>query len=148
MENAARGLLCVVAVVVLASGCRARDAQHPAAVGPLPRAQQASGQAPGMGPPVLQPTSPAEPESASDGFRELLALGNAAYRSRDFATALRHYDAAVRLSPDEAATWFGVYMAHQALGHVAAADSALPRAQELAPEAALTGHAQAHMGSQ
>jgi tetratricopeptide (TPR) repeat protein len=111
---------------------------QPVGVGPRPQAQQAAGQPARMGPPLVQPGSPAEAESAS-GFRESLALGNAAYRSRDFATALRHYDAAARLSPGEAATWFGVYMAHQALGHFAAADSALRRAQELAPEAALTG---------
>jgi Flp pilus assembly protein TadD len=100
-----------------------------------------------MSAPALQPSSPAESESAPDTLRKLLALGNAAYRSRDFATALRHYDSAVRLSSEEAAPWFGVYMAQQALGNRAAADSALRRAQALAPEDILTGHAQAHSGN-
>lgn len=86
----------------------------------------------------------AEPEAARTGRVELapeptpgvtsaLDSGNAAYRSRDYVGALRHYRAAAELGPDVAATWFGVYMAQLALGDTAAADSAMRRARALAP---------------
>ena len=72
--------------------------------------------------------------------QELVAAldsGNAAYRRGDYAQALEAYEEAVQIDEDVAAGWFGVYMAHQALGNTAAADSAMLRAQDLAPGASL-----------
>lgn len=66
-----------------------------------------------------------------------LDSGNAAYRRGDYQQALEAYDEAVRIDEDVPAGWFGVYMAHQALGNTAAADSAMMRAQDLAPGASL-----------
>lgn len=78
------------------------------------------------------------------GPDEHLALGNAAYRSRDFTTALEQYEEAARLDPGAPAAWFGVYMAQQALGNEAAAEAALRRAEELDPGAPLAGSARSH----
>ena len=85
--------------------------------------------------------SPAEGLPEPD---EHLALGNAAYRSRDFTTALEQYEEAARLDPGAPAAWFGVYMAQQALGNEAAAEAALRRAEELDPGAPLAGSARSH----
>ena len=66
--------------------------------------------------------------------------GNAAYRAGVYAEALRHFEQATRLGPDIPAAWFGVYMVRHAQGDLAAADSALRRAQSLAPGATLLQH--------
>lgn len=66
-----------------------------------------------------------------------LDSGSAAYRRDDFQTSLDHYRAAAEIDGEVAAAWFGVYMAHEALGNDAAADSALGRARGLAPGATL-----------
>ena len=66
-----------------------------------------------------------------------LDSGNAAYRRGDYEAALAAYEQAVAEDDDVAAGWFGVYMAHLALGNTAAADSAMARAQALAPGASL-----------
>lgn len=66
-----------------------------------------------------------------------LDSGNAAYRAKDYEHAIRHYQAAVRIDSQQAAPWFGIYMAERALGNVARADSALRRAQKVAPGASL-----------
>jgi tetratricopeptide (TPR) repeat protein len=66
-----------------------------------------------------------------------LDSGNAAYRVRDYATALAHYRAAIAIKDDEAAPWFGIYMTELAQGHATAADSALKRARKLAPGASI-----------
>lgn len=63
--------------------------------------------------------------------------GNAAIRDNDAEQALGHYLRAVEQAPDNSSAWFGVYMAHNSLGHAAAADSALARVRELAPGATL-----------
>ena len=69
-----------------------------------------------------------------------LDSGNAAYRSRNYERALAHYRAAVQIDDEHAAGWFGIYMSQTKLGRVAAADSALQRAQDLAPGASLLQH--------
>jgi tetratricopeptide (TPR) repeat protein len=63
--------------------------------------------------------------------------GNAAYQRGDYQRALDSYDRAIEIDDDVAAGWFGVYMAQSALGNPEAADSALARAQGLAPGASL-----------
>jgi tetratricopeptide (TPR) repeat protein len=68
---------------------------------------------------------------------EALDSGNAAYRRGDYDVALEFYNNAVDIDDDVAAGWFGVYMAELALGHPEAADSAMMRAQDLAPGASL-----------
>jgi tetratricopeptide (TPR) repeat protein len=76
-------------------------------------------------------------ESLAPGVAAQLDSGNAAYRQRDYDAALRHYQAAVGHDANAAAGWFGIYMAHAALGNQAAADSAMRRAQSLQPGASL-----------
>ncbi len=66
-----------------------------------------------------------------------LDSGNAAYRRGDYQEALASYRSVVEQDGDVAAGWFGVYMAQLALGIPEAADSAMARAQELAPGASL-----------
>jgi Flp pilus assembly protein TadD len=66
-----------------------------------------------------------------------LDSGNAAYRRAAYEPALRHYVRVTELAPDQAVGWFGLYMAHHALGNLEAADSALARAREVAPGASL-----------
>lgn len=68
---------------------------------------------------------------------EALDSGNAAYRRGDYDEALDYYHQAVDVDDKVPAGWFGVYMAEAALGHPEAADSAMARAQELAPGASL-----------
>jgi tetratricopeptide (TPR) repeat protein len=63
--------------------------------------------------------------------------GNAAFKAKDYQRALGHYREATRLDDDAAAPWFGIYMVQRALGNLAAADSALKRAQKVAPGASL-----------
>lgn len=66
-----------------------------------------------------------------------LDSGNAAYRAKDYRRAVQHYRAAARIDGERAAPWFGIYMAERAAGNAAAADSALKRAQKIAPGATL-----------
>lgn len=66
-----------------------------------------------------------------------LDSGNAAMRSDAFEAAVEHYQRVVELEPDQASGWFGLFMANNALGNGAAADSALQRAQALVPAASL-----------
>lgn len=61
--------------------------------------------------------------------------GNAAYRAGDYPEARRHFRAAAAADPAAATAWFGVYMAEEAMGNTAAADSALERVGELAETA-------------
>lgn len=63
--------------------------------------------------------------------------GNAAYSAKDYQGALDHYRSALQAQGDLTAAWFGIYMAQQALGNAAAADSAMAKVRELAPGATL-----------
>jgi tetratricopeptide (TPR) repeat protein len=65
-----------------------------------------------------------------------LDAGNDAYRAGNYEAALEHYREANQ-DGDVAAAWFGIYMAQLALGNAEAADSAMARAQSLAPGASL-----------
>jgi hypothetical protein len=76
-------------------------------------------------------TSPVELGAAAQ-----LDSGNAAFRAKDFAGALAHYRRSAERQSSLAAAWFGIYMAEGALGHTAAADSALQRVRALDPAAA------------
>jgi tetratricopeptide (TPR) repeat protein len=59
--------------------------------------------------------------------------GNAAYRTADYAEAMRHYREAAALAPDEPTAWFGVAMAAAALEDDESAEAAQQRVHELAP---------------
>lgn len=76
-------------------------------------------------------------EAARQGWSaELAALvdsGNAAYRTGHYDEAARHFRRGTVEFPHQGAPWFGLYMAEHALGNMAAADSALGRAQALTP---------------
>jgi len=66
-----------------------------------------------------------------------LDSGSAAYKVDDHEGALAHYTRATELAPDEAAGWFGVYMAQHALGDHDASQAALKRARSANPGATL-----------
>jgi tetratricopeptide (TPR) repeat protein len=85
----------------------------------------------------IDPTSSGERAELPEEAVAAIDAGNEAYRTGSYEPALRHYLEAVELAPDHATGWFGVYMAHHALGNLAAADSALQRVQSLAPGASL-----------
>lgn len=70
-------------------------------------------------------------------LRTQLDSGNAAFHARKYDVALKHYRAAIAIKDDEPAPWFGVYMAQNAMGDTVAADSALKKAQKLAPGASI-----------
>jgi tetratricopeptide (TPR) repeat protein len=75
-------------------------------------------------------------QSLDPAVVEALDAGNDAYRAGDYESALSHYREANQ-DGDVAAAWFGIYMAQIALGNAEAADSAMQRAQSLAPGASL-----------
>jgi tetratricopeptide (TPR) repeat protein len=66
-----------------------------------------------------------------------LDSGNVAFRAKDYAQALKHYQAAAQLKPDFGAAWFGVYMAQDRLGNRDAAAEAMKRAKDLGVAAAV-----------
>lgn len=66
-----------------------------------------------------------------------LDAGNVAYKDRNYPVALQHYQEAARIDEKNAAPWFGIYMTQLAMGHAAAADSALRKARKLAPGASI-----------
>ena len=66
-----------------------------------------------------------------------LDSGNVAYRAGDFQGALAHYLRVTEMAPDDATGWFGIYMAQEALGNTAAADSAIAEARKRNPGASL-----------
>ncbi|MHB1312106.1 MAG: hypothetical protein ACYC3L_08825 [Gemmatimonadaceae bacterium] len=59
-----------------------------------------------------------------------LDSGNAAYRRKDYATALVAFEKSQKLAPDDAAPWFGIYMVAQARKDNKAADAALAEIQK------------------
>jgi hypothetical protein len=71
------------------------------------------------------------------GLSEVIDSANAAYSAGDYEGAARLYRQGTTIAPDVTATWFGIYMAEHAQGNIAAADSAMARAQALAPGASL-----------
>jgi tetratricopeptide (TPR) repeat protein len=68
---------------------------------------------------------------------DALDSGNAAYRDRDYEQALEHYQTVVDMDERVAAGWFGIYMAHLALGNAEAAEAAMEQARIHAPDATL-----------
>lgn len=85
---------------------------------------------------TLDPNAPAR-AALSEAALAQLDSGNAAYRAAAYEGALRHYRSVVEEAPDQPTGWFGLYMAHHALGNLAQADSALERARAVAPGASL-----------
>jgi hypothetical protein len=69
-----------------------------------------------------------------------LDSGNISFAHGDHAAALAHYRAAAVTDEQNAAAWFGVYMASMALGDTAAAAAALSTVQQLVPDAAWREH--------
>ena len=80
------------------------------------------------------------------GVSALVDSANAAYTSQDFVQASALYRRAAERGPRLPAVWFGIYMAEHARGNKAAADSAILRAQQLAPGASLIHAAPADTG--
>jgi hypothetical protein len=81
--------------------------------------------------PEPQPTPVATPATIQPGpppllpaTRAALDAGNSAFRAKQYGIALSHYRLAAASSPGEAAPWFGVYMAAEAMHNPALADSA------------------------
>jgi len=66
-----------------------------------------------------------------------LDSGNAAFRAGEPEAALAHYRRVIEIVPDDATGWFGIYMAQEALGNTAAADSAIAEARRRNPGASL-----------
>jgi len=96
------------------------------------------------GPPADQETGSVDRDEIREAREALpaealehLDAGNERYRSQDYEAALEHYEQVVELAPDATAGWFGAYMAHEAMGNTAEADSALARARALARGASL-----------
>jgi cation diffusion facilitator CzcD-associated flavoprotein CzcO len=71
------------------------------------------------------------------GLSEIIDSANAAYSARDYDRAATLYRQGADMAPNVTATWFGIYMTEHARGNIAAADSAMARAQALAPGASL-----------
>ena len=63
--------------------------------------------------------------------------GNAAYRRAEYQAAADLFTQVTESAPDDPTGWFGLYMAHTALGNADAAEAALATARELAPRASL-----------
>ncbi len=76
-------------------------------------------------------------ESLDPAVAAALDSGNVAYREANYEEALRYYREAIEIDGEVAAPWFGLYMAHLALGNTAEAQDAMDRAQSLAPGASL-----------
>jgi tetratricopeptide (TPR) repeat protein len=72
-----------------------------------------------------------------EGLAALVDSANAAYSAQDYDGAVELYRQAAELAPTVTAPWFGIYMAEHARGNIAAADSAMARAQSLSPDASL-----------
>jgi tetratricopeptide (TPR) repeat protein len=72
-----------------------------------------------------------------EGLAQLIDDANAAYSAGNYDEANELYRRAADMSPSITAAWFGIYMAEHARGNIAAADSAMARAQALAPGASL-----------
>jgi tetratricopeptide (TPR) repeat protein len=72
-----------------------------------------------------------------DGLSQLIDDANAAYSAGNYDEANELYRQAAEMAPNVTAAWFGIYMAEHARGNIAAADSAMARAQALAPGASL-----------
>lgn len=111
-----RALFGLALILVAVSGCRPDD-QRTDSLDPATGERERASYPPGV---VAQ-----------------LDSGSRAFRADDFEAALAHYQRAAELGPDVAAAWFGVFMAHDALGDTAAAREAMRRAQGVAPGASL-----------
>ena len=73
----------------------------------------------------------------SPEFVAVVDSANAAYRIDDFDAALVLYERATDMEPEAPVGWFGMYMAHRALGNDEEAAAALAQAREVAPSASL-----------
>lgn len=104
--------LVVVAVIVAAAVVGYRSRHHDVARSAM--AARSPGVEATPAPPPLAPAARAALDSA-----------NAAYRAKHFSAALAQYRLAAAAAPDEAAPYFGIYMAALALHDRALADSAL-----------------------
>jgi len=81
--------------------------------------------------------SPEEVEALPAEIQAQLDSGNAAFRAHDHEEALRHFGIVTEEVPGLAAGWYGLGMTHGAAGNREAADSAMMRVHQLAPEVPL-----------
>ena len=81
--------------------------------------------------------NPEEIEALPVEIQAQLDSGNAAFRGHDYDAALRHFEIVTEEAPGLAAGWYGLGMTHGAAGNREAADSAMMRVHELAPEVPL-----------
>lgn len=110
---AAALVVALVVVELLTMGSRTRGAGSGSAGAPI-MDSPAGGTAPSAEEPTL--AGPA---------REALDRGNAAYRARNYRDALDAYRTAAAAAPEDAAPYFGIYMAATALDDTVLADSAM-----------------------
>ena len=110
-RRAARRLVCVTFLALPLAACD-RGSPIPGAEGTPEAAARASNGQVAAG--ELSPAARAALDSA-----------NAAFKAKDYETALRHYRLAAVATPNHAAPWFGINMVAQATHNQALADSAM-----------------------
>lgn len=96
-------VVSALTLALVGAGC---GAEEPAPAGDTGR------EPPAAAAPSAMPSDAITPE-----IQAVLEEGNEAYRARDFETALERYEAALAMDSTVNASWFGVYMAHEALGN-------------------------------
>jgi tetratricopeptide (TPR) repeat protein len=116
LSRACTGAL--VCLVVTLSACVADNSKQPLSSSAM------------AGAPAGAPV--AEPVMSKDGMAALNA-GNEAIRRKDYAAAQAQFEKARALDPQNAAPWFGIYMAAQARKDSAAADAALVEIRKRSP---------------
>lgn len=79
-------------------------------------------------------TGAAVPAELPEGLQTRLDSANIAFRAGDLDGALDHFTVVTNDEPGLAAGWYGLGMTLRALGDTVAADSAMMRVHELAPE--------------
>jgi tetratricopeptide (TPR) repeat protein len=77
---------------------------------------------------------PMQVEDLPPHIQAQLDSGNAAFRARDYDSALTHFTQVSELAPGLAAGWYGIGMTHSAMGNQEEANVAMMRAHRLAPE--------------
>lgn len=108
-------VVTAIAVTALALGCGSDDgpktplADPSSKAGPLP-----------AGHPPIDPNV-----GLTQAARVALDSGNAAFRTKGYARALRFYREAADAAPAHASPWFGIYMVGQATHNTALRDSAM-----------------------
>jgi Flp pilus assembly protein TadD len=82
----------------------------------------------------------AEPAADDYPSNAQVDSGNVRFAQGDHTGALQYYQSAAAAEPTNAAAWFGMYMAGQALGDSAVSATAMNHVQTLVPDAAWAAH--------